>query len=104
MNNIITVTLYTLREAFARKVFIFFFAVVMLVLVGFGVFASLVKLDDLMKGAMVIDPQEALRQIVSRIEWLIISPIYGLGLLLSIFSCSSFIPHVRKMEYRFTII
>jgi len=96
MNNIITVTLYTLREAFARKVFIFFFAVVMLVLVGFGVFASLVKLDDLMKGAMVIDPQEALRQIVSRIEWLIISPIYGLGLLLSIFSCSSFIPSMLE--------
>lgn len=92
MKNILTITLYTLREAFARKVFIAFFVVVCLALAGFGVFASFVKVDDLLKGMPGMDETQALKQIVSQIQLLIISPIYGLGLLLSIFASSSFIP------------
>jgi ABC-2 type transport system permease protein len=92
MKNIWLITLYTLREAFSRKVFIAFFVVVVLALVGFGIFGSLVKVDTLLKGLEGADKQAALNQIVYRIELMLISPVYGLGLLLAIFASSSFIP------------
>ena len=92
MDNIWIITLNTLREAIARKVFVAFFIVVMLALIGFSLFAYVIKVDDMLKGFPGVDPSIALKQIVSQIQILIISPVYGLGLLLAIFSSSSFIP------------
>jgi len=92
MKNIWTITLYTLREALARKVFIAFFVVVVLALAGFSVFAYYAKVDELMKAFPGMDEKEALKQLVSQFQLFIISPVYSLGLLLAIFSSSSFIP------------
>jgi len=92
MNNIWLITLYTLREALARKVFIAFFIVVMLALAGFGLFAYFINISNLTQSFPGSNETEALKQVVSRIQLMIISPVYGLGLLLAIFSSSSFIP------------
>lgn len=92
MKNIWTVTLYTLREAFARKVFIAFFVVVMVALTGFALSAYFIDINNMTKGYPGSNESEALKQVVSQIQLMIISPVYGLGLLLAIFSSSSFIP------------
>ncbi len=92
MNNIWIMTWYTLREAMARKVFISFLIISALVLIFMLViFGSNTSIDIVagMKNAKLNLPME---QIVSQLELLIISPLTGLCILLSIFASASFIP------------
>ncbi len=92
MKNTFIMTWFTLREAMARKVFIFFLVISAIVLLITGLVLSMIDtekiLTGLTKGAVNID----MSMIVSKIELMIVSPLAGLCLLLAIFASASFIP------------
>lgn len=96
MNNILTLSKLTLREAFARKIFIIFAGVSTLVLLVFAILFISFSIEDVTEvfGAnSEVDMSEAL---VSQLQFLILAPLFGIGLFLSIFSTSSFIPHMLE--------
>ena len=90
--NIIILIQFTLREALARKVFIFFGAITVLVLAGTLLVIGLVDIKTLTGVANASGQERLMGEIVSSLELLIVSPMANLGLLLAIFSSSSFIP------------
>lgn len=83
---------YTLREALARKVFLFFAAITLLVLLGTLLVVGLVDLETLMGITNSSGEKQLMGTIVSSIELLIVNPLATLGLLLAIFSSASFVP------------
>ena len=92
MKNTLIITWFTLREAMARKVFIFFLVISSIVLLITALIFSMMEtgkiIADLSKAAPNID----ISMIVSKIELMIVSPLAGLCLLLAIFASASFIP------------
>jgi len=92
MKNIYQIIQFTIREALARKVFIFFGAIILLVLVGTLLVFGLVDISTLTSVANQSGQNIMMRQIVSSLELLIVNPLANLGLLLAIFSSASFIP------------
>ncbi len=97
MNNILNITNLTFREAFARKIFIFFFVmstIVLLILTGIFSSTDATSLTGVMK---VRGPNhEMVGSIVGALKLILLTPLYGLGLFLSIFSASSFIPDMLE--------
>lgn len=97
MNNILTITKYTLREAFTRKIFITFFAVSTLILIAASLTAVYASVEDLMPMVQQNGEQvDMMAMLVSSVKVLIVAPLFGLGLFLSIFSASSFIPNMLE--------
>ena len=92
MRNIMIMTLSTLREAMSKKVFLFFMGISAVVLIIQLVIFSLVSTDRLIKAVNPMGLKIPMLQIVSSFELMIVSPLAALGLLLAIFSSSSFIP------------
>lgn len=91
MNNILTMTWFTLREAFARKVFISFAVISIIVLIITAVIFS--TLDaQVIKETLKNEHQGGVGQVVAALQLMIISPLSSLALLLAIFTCSSFVP------------
>ncbi|MGA7721067.1 MAG: ABC transporter permease subunit [Ignavibacteriaceae bacterium] len=86
MKNLWIMTWYTLREAMARKVFIFFLIISVLVLIVTSLIFGLSNSVSLGAG-----PSPYGNPIIT-VEMLVISPLAGLCLLLAIFSSSSFVP------------
>ncbi|RJP62510.1 MAG: hypothetical protein C4543_01890 [Ignavibacteriales bacterium] len=98
MYNILEITKQTIREAFARKIFIMFAGVSTLVLVLFIITFAAVGLEDL-SGSIQMDTGkdlEVLEEVVGGIKLFIVIPLFGGGLFLSIFSASSFIPNMLE--------
>ncbi len=89
MRNIGILTMSTLREAMSKKVFIFFIGISLIVLIIQAIVFSLFKTNALTPGMAAAEG-------ISKLELMIISPLSGLCLLLSIFSCSSFIPSMLE--------
>jgi len=89
MRNIGIMTMSTLREAMSKKVFIFFIGISLIILVIQVIIFSLFKTNTWASGMSASEG-------ISRLELMIISPLSGLCLLLSIFSCSSFIPSMLE--------
>ena len=92
MKNIVTITWYTLREAFARKVFIFFAAISVVFLIGLVVVFSLVNTDSILSSMDPSGKEMVLEQVITKIQLMITAPLSNLCLLLAIFSSASFIP------------
>jgi ABC-type transport system involved in multi-copper enzyme maturation permease subunit len=92
MKNILQMILYTLRESFARKVFIFFFGLSCVSLIITGVIFGLADEAQILQSFFSSNKNMAPGNIVMMIELGIVSPVASIGLLLSIFSASSFIP------------
>ncbi len=96
MKNIWLMTWFTVREALARKVFIFFLAISSLVMLGliliFSMNSSSILIQSLNNSGQTVNMGDAAKAL----EVLIISPLSILGLLLAIFSCSSFIPNMLE--------
>lgn len=92
MKNILTVSWYTLREAMARKVFIFFSIISLLVVIFTAIILGVTNLDSLVNGFAGKNAVPMMIDIVSKLEIAIITPLASLGLLLAIFASSSFIP------------
>ena len=92
MRNIRIMTLATLREAMSKKVFVFFMGISAFVLIIQLIIFSFIKIDQLSKAVDPSGLKISIQQIISQIEMMIVSPVAVLGLLLAIFSSSSFIP------------
>ena len=92
MRNIFIISWFTLREAMARKVFMFFAGISLLVLIVSVLVFSLVDTQTFISAANQGQSEIILKEIVVGLELLIISPLAGLCLLLAIFSSASFVP------------
>lgn len=97
MKNTLILTRYTLHEAFARKNFIAFFAVsTLVILIILGIFAT----TDIsgFEGVVKMNGEniDLSTKIVEFFRLIIVMPLFGGGLFLSIFSVSSFIPQMLE--------
>ena len=92
MKNTLIISWYTLREAFARKVFIFFAAISVIFLIGLAVVFSIVDANSILSNMNPSGDKLVLEQVISQIQLAITAPLSNLCLLLAIFSTASFIP------------
>ena len=92
MKNILLIVRFTFREALARKVFIFFGAIILFVLLCTFLVMLLADVNTL--GSMVNQSGRELmmKEIATNLELAIINLLGFFGLLLAIFSSASFVP------------
>lgn len=97
MYNIIEITKQTIREAFARKIFIMFAGVSTLVLILFAIAFATIGLED-MSGNFRMETRDmgVINSLADGIKLFITVPLFGGGLFLAIFSASSFIPNMLE--------
>jgi len=98
MKNILILTKYTFREALSRKIFITFFAVstfILLIFLGLFVSTSFSGMTSFVK-INGKQPFDLFGKIVYFFKFIVISPLYGGGLFLAVFSSSSFIPKMLE--------
>ncbi|HED05494.1 MAG TPA: hypothetical protein ENI61_02275 [Ignavibacteria bacterium] len=92
MKNILIMMWFTLREALARKVFIFFIVISSLVILGMLLIltskSTTVIIQTFGKSGQAI----GYTQVIHALELIIVSPLSGLCILLAIFASSSFVP------------
>jgi ABC-type transport system involved in multi-copper enzyme maturation permease subunit len=92
MKNILIITWFTLREAMARKVIIFFAGLsIVTLLITFAIIA-VTDLNTLLQVQNQTNDPQIFKEIVSSIQLMIVNPLSGLCLLLAIFASSSFVP------------
>ncbi|MBU1100954.1 MAG: ABC transporter permease [Bacteroidetes bacterium] len=98
MRNILTITQYTFKEAFSRKIFLTFFGISSFVLLIFSLIFYFVGFDNLtgMAGTSNEMTDNVLTQVADFFKMMIVMPLFGGGLFLSIFSASSFIPNMLE--------
>ncbi len=96
MKNILIIISYTLREALARKVFIFFIAVTILFLAGLTFAFSLMDTNQILSSMSKNNNPLMLAQAIGFLEVSLITPLSLLCLLLAIFSTSSFVPNMLE--------
>ncbi len=92
MKNIFVISWYTLREALARKVFIFFAVISIIFLVGLAIVSSLVNADSILSNMNPSGDGFMLAEVITKIQLMITAPLSNLCLLLAIFASSSFVP------------
>jgi ABC-type transport system involved in multi-copper enzyme maturation permease subunit len=93
MKNILIIIQFTIREALARKAFLFFAGVTLLVLIGTLLFFSLIDFDTLMGMSKSAGENRMVgKSVNSVVVTIIINPLATLGLLFAIFSSASFVP------------
>jgi ABC-type transport system involved in multi-copper enzyme maturation permease subunit len=96
MRNIWLITLFTLREAMARKVFLFFAVISVFALLGLTLVFSVLGIDTFIDIANLGGSDGVLREVVTSIQFMIINPLTSLCLLLAIFSSASFVPNMME--------
>ena len=98
MKNIITRSNFTIREALSRKIFVTFFAISTFVVLIFGLVFALVSFEDLsgMVNSSHRDPAGVAEELVKGLKLFVVTPLFGGGLFLSIFSAASFIPNMLE--------
>jgi len=96
MHNIWITTLYTIREALARKVFIFFLGLSALAIILTAVVVNVLNDAALVSGVNPEYNSMILEEIAASIQLIIITPLANLCLLLAIFSTASFIPNMLE--------
>jgi len=93
VRNIYLITRFTIKEAMARKVFLFFAAISVLAILLTALLLSFFDTESIIS---VVGNQPGnnmiLKNIVTTLEMMITAPLSGLCLLLAIFASSSFIP------------
>ena len=96
IKNIWLITLFTFREAMARKVFLFFAVISIIALLGLTLVFTVVGIDTFVEIANQSGSKGVLREVVASIQFMIINPLTGLCLLLAIFSSASFVPNMME--------
>jgi ABC-2 type transport system permease protein len=96
MRNIYLMTLFTLKEALARKVFLFFIGISVLAIIVTGLILSIVDTQSIISGFESSGKDFLIQNVVSALELMIIAPLTGLGLLLAIFASASFVPNMLE--------
>lgn len=92
MNNIWITAYYTLREALARKVFIFFLGLSALVILLSAIIINIIGDAAVMSGYDLAKEKVIVKEIATSIQLMIITPLTSFCILLSIFSSASFVP------------
>jgi ABC-type transport system involved in multi-copper enzyme maturation permease subunit len=97
VKNIYRISLFTLREALSRKIFIIFFTVSTLVIIGFIVGFSIFDLNQFVKMKLgKATEQQIISEILSGIKGMVVGPLFGGGLFLSIFSTAGIISYLLE--------
>ena len=96
MKNILILIQFTLREAMARKVFIFFAAITVFILVCTLLVIGLIDINTLNQIVDKSAKELIVNELVSKLELSIVIILAPLGLILAIFSSSSFIPELLE--------
>jgi ABC-2 type transport system permease protein len=92
MNNILITTLYTLREALARKVFLFFLGLSALVILLTAVIVNVIGDAAIINSFNSEEKAVVIKEIATSLQLMIITPLTSLCILLAIFSSASFVP------------
>ncbi len=92
MKNILIMTWFTLREAMARKVFIFFLVISAIALVIFAGILFSTDTSVVISGIKTGNQAHTLSNAINALELLMVAPLSGLCLLLAIFASASFVP------------
>ncbi len=92
MKKLWVIILYTLREAMARKVFIFFAAITFFVIIGLALIMSFIDTEMLTSNLLQNSGNQILSNAASMLQLAFVTPIAVLGLLLAIFAGANFIP------------
>ncbi len=98
MKNILIFTKLTVQEAFTRKIFIFFFGVSVFILLLMSIIFLSADLEQMLPVLSISKSNgiDLVAELVRAIKMIIIAPLYGIGLFLSVFSVSSFIPNMLE--------
>lgn len=97
MKNIYLIIRFTIKEAMARKVFLFFAGISILAIVLTALILSVVDTQSIIEGIGSHSGNNFLiRNVVSALEIMIIAPLTGLALLLAIFASASFVPNMLE--------
>lgn len=96
MNNIWITTWYTLREALARKIFLFFIGLSAFAIIISAVVVNVLSDASLQNSITVQNQELLLDQIATSIQLMIITPLITLCILLAIFSSASFVPNMLE--------
>ncbi len=97
MKNIFIITLFTIREALAKKIFITFLIVSSLVIAGFGIGFALFDYNSYVQIKIgKLTEQAVLDEILFSIKGMIVGPLFGGGLFLSIFSTAGIISYLLE--------
>ena len=96
MKNIWITTWYTVREALARKVFLFFLVLSALAIIITAIVVSVLSDASLISGVTAQQNKLVLESVATSIQLIVITPLAGLCILLAIFSSSSFVPNMLE--------
>ncbi|MCP5061257.1 MAG: ABC transporter permease subunit [Ignavibacteriae bacterium] len=97
MNNILTISKFTIREALSRKIFVTFFAISTFVILVFAALFAFVSFEDLIQVSTANDPTMSIdSELVKGLKLFVVAPLFGGGLFLAIFSAASFIPNMLE--------
>lgn len=96
MNNIWITTWYTVREALARKVLLFFLGLSALAIIISAIVVNVLSNEALENSITVHNKDLVLNQIVTSIQLMITTPLISLCILLAIFASASFVPHMLE--------
>lgn len=98
MKNILNLTLFTVREAFSKKIIITFAGISTFVLFVFILLFSTMNIDEMTSMVQTnnYESEELLAKLAVFFKMLIVVPLFGGGLFLSIFSVSSLIPSMLE--------
>lgn len=96
IKNIWLIAIFTLREAMARKVFLFFAIISVLAFAGIVLAFGVVSIESLTNAAKQGGAKVTSGEMVTAIELMIVNPLSGLCLLLAIFASASFVPNMME--------
>jgi ABC-2 type transport system permease protein len=96
LKNIYLITLYTIREALSKKVFVFFFIISVVILIVLGLVFGFLQTNSILTTFNPSFNQFQANSFITGLELIIISPLANLCLLLAIFSSANFIPSMLE--------
>ncbi|MCF8240484.1 MAG: ABC transporter permease [Melioribacteraceae bacterium] len=99
LSNIWTITKGTFREALAKKIFLVFFGVSTFVLLIFILLFSFLKIEEFLpviNGQKEGETLNLIKQISLFFKMIVVVPLFGGGIFLSIFAVSNFIPNLLE--------
>lgn len=91
MKNIWEITLFTLREALAKKVFLFFLIISGVVIFALALVSGFIDSSSILM-TFSAGGEQVMGDVITTFEMMIINPLANLCLLLAVFSSASFVP------------
>ncbi len=96
MYNIWLSTWYTVREALARKVFLFFLGLSAFAIIITAIIVNVMSDSSIISGFTQNDNKLIMEEIATSIQIMVVTPLATLCILLAIFSSASFVPNMLE--------